>query len=165
GRAIVMSLEYLVSEQAHWRKLCRDHRKLRAAFGPAPTSGDWFTLMSNTLPVHLEWRGNHPHAAIQPITGTELLTALAWMDLISERECKICENPKCGIEYTRGGSKFCDAVCERANRKRTYRHRIKRAETIVRANRELSTPKLLQKLAEVGIKRQRDWVARVKAKH
>lgn len=168
GRAGVVSVEYLVSERNYWRGLCRDREKLRAAFGAAPTDGDWFTLMSNTLPVHLEWRGKHPHAVIQPITGTELLTALAWMDLVSGREVKTCQNPNCGpnggIEYTGGGSRFCDALCERANTKREYRHRIKRAEAIIRANPALSTPKLMEKLAEAGIKRGRDWVVQTKAK-
>lgn len=106
GRAGVVTVEYLAGERKYWRELCRDRAKLRAAFGPAPSGGDWFTLMSNTLPVHLEWRDNHPHAVIQPITGTELLTALAWMDLISGREVKTCQNPNCGIEYTVGGSRF-----------------------------------------------------------
>ncbi|MDR3742169.1 MAG: hypothetical protein P4L40_24385 [Terracidiphilus sp.] len=163
GRAGVVSVEYLVSERNYWRGLCRDREKLRAAFGAAPTDGDWFTLMSNTLPVHLEWRGKHPHAVIQPITGTELLTALAWMDIISGRESKPCQN--CGNEYTGGGSKFCDALCERAHTKREYRRRVKQAEDIIRANRDLSTVKLLEKLAEAGIPRERNWVVKTKAKN
>ena len=162
GKAQVVSVEYLVGARYYWRELCRDHEKLRAEFGPGPNQGDWFTLTSNTLPVHLEWRDNHPHAVIQPITGMELLTALAWMDVISERECKTCQN--CGHDYTGEGSKFCDALCERANTKRAYRRRIKRAEVIVRANLDLSTPKLLEKLAEAGIKRGRDWVIKAKAR-
>src|ERR1039458_643067 len=120
GKAQVVSVEYLVGARNYWRELCRDRKKLRSEFGPGPNQGDWFTLTSNTLPVHLEWRDNHPHAVIQPITGMELLTALAWMDVISERECKTCQN--CGNEYTGAGSKFCDALCERANTKREYRH-------------------------------------------
>jgi hypothetical protein len=163
GRAQVISVEYLVSERNYWRELCRHRKKLRAAFGPAPTDGDWFTLMSNTLPVHLEWRDNHPHAVIQPITGSELLTALAWMDIISGRECKTCQN--CGNEYTGDGTKFCDVLCERANTKRAYRHRVRQAEAIIRANPDLSTPKLLVKLAEAGIPREKDWVIKAKAKN
>jgi hypothetical protein len=117
--------------------------------------------MSNTLPVHLEWRGKHPHAVIQPITGTELLTALAWMDIISGRESKPCQN--CGNEYTGGGSKFCDALCERAHTKREYRKRVRQAEAIIRANLDLSTAKLLVKLEEAGTPRERAWVVKLKA--
>ncbi|MGO9335940.1 MAG: hypothetical protein ACLPY1_00370 [Terracidiphilus sp.] len=165
GRAQVINVEYLVGERRYWRELCRDRAKLRAAFGAAPTDSDWFTLMSNTLPVHLEWRDSHPHAVIQPITGTELLTALAWMDIISGRECKICQNPKCGIEYTGGGSKFCDALCERANTKREYRNRLKQAEALIRTNLDLSIQKMIVKIAEeVGVKREREWVIKVKAR-
>jgi hypothetical protein len=164
GKAGVISVEYLVSEQNYWRELCRDREKLRAAFGAVPIHGDWFTLMSNTLPVHLEWRDNHPHAVIQPITGTELFTALAWMDLIAGREVKICQNPNCGIEYTGGGNKYCDALCERANTKRAYWHRIKRAEAVIRANPDLSIPKLIERLAKAGIKRDSDWVVEAQAR-
>jgi hypothetical protein len=165
GKAQVVSVDYLVGAQNYWRELCRDREKLRAAFGPGPAHGDWFTLESNTLPVHMEWRDHHPHAVIQPIFGTELLTALAWMDLVSEREVKICQNPNCGIEYTGGGSRFCDALCERANTKRAYRHRIRQAEAVIRANPDQSTFKLLEKLAETGIKREREWVVKAKAKN
>lgn len=164
GKAQVVSVEYLAGTRNYWRELCRDHEKLRAAFGPGPANGDWFTLESNTLPVHLEWRDNHPHAVIQPITGMELLTALAWIDLVDGAVVKTCQNPNCGIEYTGGGSRFCDALCERANTKREYRHRIKRAEAIIRANRDISTPKLVERLAEAGIKRGRDWVVKAKAR-
>jgi hypothetical protein len=76
---------------------------------------------ANKLPVHMEWRGRHPHAVIQPITGRELLIALAWIDLVTGAECKVCNNSNCGIEYTRGGRKFCSWQCEHANTMRTYR--------------------------------------------
>jgi hypothetical protein len=165
GRASVMSVEYLAAERKYWREMCRDRAKLRAAFGSAsPDGADMFTLMSNTLPVHLEWAGKHPLAIIQPITGTELLTALAWMDLIEEREGKTCQNPNCGIEYTGGGSKFCDALCERANTKRNSRRRAKQAEAIIRTNPNLPIRILLEKLAEAGIKRKRDWVVKAKTR-
>jgi hypothetical protein len=70
GRAGVVSVEYLAGERKYWREPCRDRTKLRAALGPAPRVDNRFALMSNTLPVHLEWRGKHPHAVTQPITGT-----------------------------------------------------------------------------------------------
>jgi hypothetical protein len=133
GRASIETVESLQGGQKHWRELKRNSRKLRAAFAPQPASStphlkDMFALESqfgNTLPVHLEWRGKHPRAVIQPITGRELLIALAWIDLVTGAECKVCQNQNCGIEYTRGGSKFCSPQCEHANTIRTYRMNLK----------------------------------------
>jgi hypothetical protein len=137
GRAIVATLESLSDEQKYWRELCRNRAKLRAAFGPPPPTNsasglkDWFALESqfgNTLQVHLEWRGRHPHAIIQPVTARELLTALAWIDLVTGAECKVCQNPNCGVEYTRGGRKYCSWQCEHANSVRAWRIRKREAE-------------------------------------
>jgi len=143
GRAVVATVESLQHEQKYWRELRRNRNKLRAAFSPPP-SGDgsqvkkeWFAVMSrygNTLPVHLEWRGKHPHAVIEAITGRELLTALAWIDLVTGAECKVCQ--KCGTEYSRGGRKFCSWQCEHANTMRTYRQNLKEKQ---RANGKKST--------------------------
>jgi hypothetical protein len=134
GRASIETVESLLAEQEHWRGLKRSRTKLRAAFMPSPGGSAtphakaMFALenaFGNTLQVHLEWRGKHPHAVIQPVTCRELLIALAWIDLVTGAECKVCQNPKCGIEYTRGGSKFCTWQCEHANTTRTYRSRVK----------------------------------------
>lgn len=163
GRAMVVTPEYLAGERDYWRGLLLDRSlsKLRAAFDPkSPDMHAMFATMCNTLQVHMEWRDGHPHAVIQPITGTELLTALAWIDLVWKREGKTCK--KCGNPYTKGGSRFCDALCERAHTKRISRHRSKLADAIVQANRGLSTRALLTKLEEAGIKRTRDWVVKAR---
>lgn len=173
GRAVVATVESLHDDQKYWRELCKNRARLRAEFGPPP-SGDssagqqeWSAIMAsfgNTLPVHLEWRGRHPHAVIQPITGWELLIALAWIDLVTGAVFKVCRNPNCGVEYTWGRPKFCSLECERANTKRTYRRRIKQAEAIIRANPNLSINKLLEKLTGAGIKRGPDWVVKAKTR-
>jgi len=138
GRAQIETVESLQAEQHHWRELRRNRAKLRKAFAVAPPGGATphrkaaFALESavrNTLRMHLEWRGKHAHAVVQPITGRELLTALAWIDLITGADCKVCQNPNCGIEYTRGGSKFCSSQCERANTMRTYRAALREKST------------------------------------
>jgi hypothetical protein len=133
GRAVTATVESLRDEQKYWRELLRSRAKLRGAFGPPPSSDrsqgekEWFVIMSdfgNTLPVHLEWRGKHPHAVIQPITGRELLAALAWIDLVAGAEYKVCQNPNCQIEYMHGGRKFCSWQCEHANTTRRYRKNL-----------------------------------------
>jgi hypothetical protein len=134
GRALVSTVESLQHEQKYWRELIKNRAKLRAEFTAPPSVGSTgapkhFALMSdfrNTLPVHLEWRGKHPYAVVQPITGIELLTALAWIDLITGARFKVCK--KCGIEYTGGGPKFCGWRCEHANTVQAWRRR-KRNET------------------------------------
>jgi len=135
GRAEVETVESLRQEQEHWRGLLRNRTRLRGAFGPGPSGDsrpydkDRFALESkfgNTLEVHMEWRGRVPYAVIQPVTGRELLVALAWIDLVTGAECKVCQ--KCGIEYSIGGRKFCSWQCEHANTMRNYRKRIKVAE-------------------------------------
>ena len=132
GRALVATVQSLQDEQKFFRELCKSRARLRAAFNPPPSLEsskglkEWFALMAdfwNTLPVHLEWRGKHPHAVIEAVTGRELLIALAWIDLFTGTECKVCQN--CGIEYTRGGRKFCSWQCEHANTMRTYRMNLK----------------------------------------
>ena len=140
GRAVVATVESLRDDQKHWRELLRNRTKLRAAFSSPPVNvsqgaKEWSAMMStygNTLPVHLEWRDKHPHAVIQPITGRELLTALAWIDLVTGAECKVCQNPNCGIEYSQGGRKFCSWQCEHANTMRTYRMNLKEKEKSLR---------------------------------
>jgi hypothetical protein len=134
GWATPETVDSLRQEQKFWRELRRHRAKLRAYFAPlsdesaTPHGGFMFALeraFGNTLPIHLEWQGRHPRAAIQPVTGREALAALAWVDLVSGAECKICQNLNCGIEYTYGGSKFCSVQCERANTMRTYRMSLK----------------------------------------
>ncbi len=138
GRALPVTVERLRQEQEHWRALLRNPAKLRAEFRPPPLSREWslvrdrFAIHSrsgNTLQVHLEWKGKHPRAVIQPITGRELLTALAWIDLVTGVEFKICQ--KCRVEYTRGGRKFCTWQCEHANTMRTYRINRKKKERLL----------------------------------
>jgi len=128
--ASIEGVDELRQEQKHWRELCRNRRKLREIFGPGPSGDDvpghkeFFAVESqfgNTLPVHLEWHGKHARAIIQPLTGREILIALAWVDLVSGAECKVCQNRNCGIEYTYGGRKFCSPQCEHANTVRTWR--------------------------------------------
>jgi hypothetical protein len=139
GRAGIETVETLQQEQKHWRDLLRNRTKLRAAFAPGPSVDsapylkDQFAIESkfgNTLQVHLEWRGRHPRAVIQPVTGRELLVALAWIDLVTGAECKVCQ--KCGIEYTRGGRKFCTWQCEHANTMREYRVNLKEYKLAVK---------------------------------
>lgn len=135
GRALPLILEELWAEQEQWRRLLRNPAKLKARFLPPPSGdrarpGDKYffglnTKYENTLPVHLEWQGKHPRAVVQPITGRELLIALAWIDVVSGAEFKVCQ--KCGTEYTWGGRKFCTWQCEHANTMRTYRAKKKKA--------------------------------------
>jgi hypothetical protein len=117
----------------------------------------------NTLSVHLEWMGKHPHTVTRPISGTGLLAALAQIDLVNGAAVKVYQNPNCGIEYAGGRTKFCSLECERANTKRAYRHRIRHAEVIIRANPDLPIHTLVEKPADAGIKRTRDWVSQAKA--
>lgn len=131
GYARPTTVEELCQEQKRWSALRQSLAKLRAEFGPPPSSGTArpvdqyaFALQShfqNTLSVHLELKGKYPRAVIQPITGRELLTALAWLDIVRDAKVKVCANRNCGIEYTVGGRKFCEPKCEHANTTRTYR--------------------------------------------
>ncbi len=141
--ASIESVAGLREEQKRWRELCRNRRKLRETLGPAPSTESSpghksvFALLSqfgNTLPVHLEWRGKHAHAVIQPVTGRELLIALAWIDLVTGAECKVCQ--RCGIEYSWGGRKFCNWQCEHANTMRTYRMNLKKRAILEKKGRK-----------------------------
>ena len=145
GRATEIRLEGLCHERDRWRSLMRGNTaKLRKLFWPL--SGDSVeekyifaanTQFGNTLPVHLEWqpKSDCPRAVIQPMTGEELLIALAWIDLVTEAEFKVCA--KCGTEYTRGGRKFCTLQCEHANTMHTYRLKLKR-----KAEKHLRLPRV-----------------------
>jgi hypothetical protein len=129
GRAHPWELESLCRKRDKWRDLMRSSSmKLRKMFGPFSGSSveeAWsFAAESrfrNTLPIHLEWQGRHPLAVIQPITVEELLKALTWIDLTTGATVRVCANVNCGIEYTRGGSKFCTRLCEHATAVRTWR--------------------------------------------
>jgi hypothetical protein len=139
GRALIVTVESLKDEQNYWRQLLprssQSRAKLRAVFGPAPKDEpiglkEHRAFMDalgfgNTLPVHLEWREKHPHAIIQPVTGREVLASLAWVDLVTGAEVKVCQNLRCGEEFTRGGYKFCSPQCEHANTTRNYRMGLK----------------------------------------
>jgi hypothetical protein len=136
GRALPETVESMRAEQRHWRELMHSRAKLRKALAAAPpgnampTRKAAFALeahFGNTLPVHLERRAEHTHAVVQPITGRELLIALAWLDLLDGAPCKVCQN--CGVDYTRGGSKYCDSKCENARRQRKYRAGVKAKRT------------------------------------
>jgi hypothetical protein len=176
GRALPWDVDSLCRERDKWRGTMRSEQgkrtksaKLRRIFEPLPgnTVEEQYIFalgskFKNTLPVHLEWQHGHAIAVIQPITGDELMKALAWIDVVTDAECKVCQNIKCETEYTHGRTKFCSLECERANTKRAYRHRIKRAEAIIRANSGQSIPKLLERLAGAGIKRKRDWILKAK---
>jgi hypothetical protein len=79
------------------------------------------------LPTHLECKGS-PHAVIQPITGRELLIAMAWIDL-GGSDFQVCQN--CGIPFTWPHKrKFCSdnewgrpSPCAHAVAQRMYRKR------------------------------------------
>lgn len=178
GRALPWDVDSLCRERDKWRGIMPSEQgkrtksaKLRKIFEPPPgnTVEEQYVFalgsrLKNTLSAHLEWRERHAVAVIQPVTGEELMKALAWIDLVTGVEAKVCQNQKCGIEYTRGGTYFCSLECERANTKREYRNRIKRAEAIIRASPDLSVRKLQERLAEVGIKREREWVMKAKVR-
>lgn len=133
GRASIETLDSLKRERDHWHELTRNRTKLRAAFrvqpgrSAAPYKLDQYALetaFGNTLKVHLEWRGKSPHAIIEALTGREMLMALAWVDLIEGRLCKICHNENCpSPEYTHKRRKFCSYECEHATTTRNHRKR------------------------------------------
>jgi hypothetical protein len=136
GRALTITLGDLRREQAFWRSILRSPAKLRAAYARTPPTDSvparksafaFQSAFGNTLPVHMEWERRTPCAVIQPVTGREMLIALAWLDLVSSSECRICQ--KCDIEYTHGGSRYCSVQCERANTMRNYRLRRKEQGT------------------------------------
>jgi hypothetical protein len=147
GMASIETIESLGREREHWRELKRNRRKLRASFAPGPARNgapylkDRFAIESqfgNTLQVHLEWQGKHPRAIIQPVTGRELLIALAWIDLVTDAPVKVCH--KCGEPYSYGGSKFCTRLCEHANTVRTWRRKKKAEEAAKKPKRANVTP-------------------------
>jgi hypothetical protein len=77
---------------------------------------------------------------------------------------RIC--PHCGEPFVPKPGKartYCKAAHGVNHRRATSRYKAKQAEDIVRANPTLSIPKLLEKLAEAGTKRDRDWVVKAKA--
>jgi hypothetical protein len=136
GRALPVELGWLWRQQERWRGLLRNKAKLRAEFGVPPSRDsrpidkDVFALnarFGNTLPVHLEWLGKHPRAIVQPITGEEILIALAWLDVVTGAEFKVCQ--KCGVAYTRGGRQYCTLQCQRAHTMRTYRINLKKKKS------------------------------------
>src|ERR1039458_7809381 len=128
GRALPWDVKSLCRRRDRWRDLMLNNfAKFRKMFAPLSDSSlegryifavntKWF---GNSLPVHLEWQGKYARAVIQPITGEELLMALAWLDVVTGAKVKVCE--KCKNEYTRGGRKFCTWQCEHANTMSTYR--------------------------------------------
>jgi hypothetical protein len=129
GYARPITTEELSRQRDRWQSLMSSPTKLRAEFGPppagkVPADQDAFALQSyfqNTLSVHLELKGKYPRAVIQPITGVELLRALAWLDVVRGAKFKVCANRNCAIEYTVGGRKFCEPKCEHASTIRRYR--------------------------------------------
>jgi hypothetical protein len=124
GYARELTLDELWAEHQRWKKLLANPAKLFVEFGPPPSGKnvrpidkDMFAIQTrfgNTLQVHLECEKNrYPRAVIQPITGKELLIALAWIDLVSGARFQICA--KCGNEFTGRKRTYCDWNCEHAS--------------------------------------------------
>jgi hypothetical protein len=133
-----MTIEELWDEQERWKAMLRNPARLRAEFSGRPSDGassyDHFkfacdTQYKNTLLTHIEPKPL-PHAVIQPITGRELLIALAWVDLVGGSEVQVCQN--CGIPFTSNRKRmFCPPTqeyaitspCAHAAAQRAYRKR------------------------------------------
>jgi hypothetical protein len=135
-----VTIEELWDEQERWDQMLKEKNraKLKAVFGPPPKEDAlphdhitfaWNTHFANTLQTHLESKPM-PHAVIQPITGRELLIALAWVDLVGGYESQVCQN--CGIPFTSKRKRmFCPPTqeyaitspCAHAAAQRSYRIR------------------------------------------
>jgi hypothetical protein len=78
---------------------------------------------------------------------------------------RVC--PYCGEPFVPKPGKakaYCTAAHGVNYRTATSRDRAKRGEAVVRANLDVSTSKLLERLAEAGIERERGWVVKAKAR-
>jgi hypothetical protein len=136
GRALPLTLEELWAEQEHWSELLspQGRAKLRARFTPRPSDAAWFALQTqfeNTLPVHIEWRAGerqYPHAVVQPMTGRELLTATAWIDLVRGAKFQVCENENCGISFSGRKRQHCSESCAHVVAVRAFRERQRKAK-------------------------------------
>lgn len=131
-----MSLGELWDEQENWRELLLNNwASLREKFG-RQTRDDATasqkmqfaisTELVNTLPMHLEWKGDphkYPRAIIQPMTGREFLTATAWLDIVTQEKTQVCERSDCGCPFTGRQQKYCDASCAHVMAVRAYRTR------------------------------------------
>lgn len=171
--AAIEDADFLRQEQKHWKSLCSKNNQgaLREFFRKMP-SGDippfikdrfaWDSKFGNTLPVHLEWQGRHARAVVQPLTGRELMIALAWLDLVTGAEVRVCQNVNCGIEYARGGYKFCGLECERATSMRVWRSNEVRAKAIVRDHPKLSINKIQMMLSGEGLQREKSWIVKAR---
>lgn len=127
-RPLPLTLEELWEEQEHWRELLRNQAKLRKAFRPPGESERPFDKLSfavesrfgNTLPVHLEWKHNRPQAALQPVTGSELLQSLAWQQVVNESALQMCQH--CGKYFPHPWKKmYCTPNCAHAAAVRRWR--------------------------------------------
>jgi hypothetical protein len=151
------TIEELWDEQERWKALLGNPARLQAEFGERPKEDarpyDHFkfacdTQRQNTLPIHLESK-LLPHAVIQPITGRELLTATAWVDLVSGSGVQVCE--KCKIPFTSYRKlRFCPpppghatSPCAHAVAQHAYRIREEEKERQRRGN--LNSPKVKPK--------------------
>jgi hypothetical protein len=132
GRALPLTLEQLWRDQDHWANLLRSPSLLRAEFGPAPADDappfkkfDFAAKanLSNTLPLHLEWRRSSPNAVIQPITGWELLIATAQVDLVSGAAFQVCQRMDCGIPFSGRRRKYCQWYCGHIESVRAHREK------------------------------------------
>ncbi len=123
GRAAPVLLDDFWREQTRWRTDLLHPAKLKAQFGSPPGSGArphdqlHFAVSStylNALPLRIEWRGQHPIAVIETITGRELLIATTHLDLLRGAKFKVCRRPDCAIPFsveTRHKRKYCSWYC------------------------------------------------------
>lgn len=167
GYAQPVTVEDVSREQERWRGLLGDLPKMHAEFAPLrsnPRAHDRYmhalqTYFRNTLPLHLEWKGKHPVAVVQPITMRELLTALAWIEVVTDADFKWCK--KCGNPFTVGRS-YCSDLCQRARNVSQTRKRNNSAKKLIQANPEMPIQELQQRLSAVDIDRTAKWIARVR---
>jgi hypothetical protein len=109
------------------------------------------------------WPFSGQHEPTPGLYCPDMSTAVAmalFMDGV--RVCPFCGEtfiPKLGKART-----YCKSAHGVADRTARSRDKTKRAEALIRANSDLSVPKLIEKLAEAGIKRARDWVVKAKAR-
>jgi hypothetical protein len=131
---------------------------------PRPKTGRQLLQQSDIeFPLSLELTG----VAAGVVTLTDayhMLQATVFFDVARGIRFKVCQREDCKAPFpveSEHERVFCTQYCghlvsQRANR---------RAETIVRANPKLSIKKLIEKIkVEVGIKKDRDWVVKAKAR-
>jgi hypothetical protein len=138
------SFEAKAAAQIKRMQVFVSHSGLDLSRAPATWPADKLSFASgaqfrNTLQVHLEWKGENPHAIIQPITGHELMIAMAWIDVIRGGPFHVCQRKDCGIPFTGRTQKYCDWYCGHIEAVRASRERKRKKQRAAHRRRNSTT--------------------------